>query len=363
MKPYISLALVLAAASGMAFGAATAYTPPVGYISIPLPGTAGASPTRLQVASQGLLPSDTLQYAGVVDSFGSDAGGTYLLDSKGTWAAGDYINSLAAPTFRSHLVEITSGPLIGTLTWVKSTQANKIYTFDDISAALAGASYRVLKAFKVSTLLGTVPTSTVLAGAANIGTADNFLLFDPDLKSYKTFWYKSGGIGGTGWRCDDLTITTPGEAAIHPNDSGMVFVRKQSSDGVLVISGSVKSGVNGVFIRGGAGTVLNIVSVLQPVGQLTPATSGLYTTNPATGVLGAANIGTADNILVFDAAANKYTIFWYKSGGIGGTGWRCDNAAITDPTNYVFPPESAILIQRKNGTNFTWNIPAVVIAP
>ncbi|MGB6220888.1 hypothetical protein [Haloferula sp.] len=364
MKPIIPFALLGAL---FAVGANAAVTDPVGYVTIPLPGTGGGAPQALQVASQQLLPGGSTEFAGVAEGFGSDGSGTFLQDDDGTWAAGDFYNSTDSQ-FTS-LVEITSGPLVGTLTWITGSDVDKLYTFDDISAAGADAGFKVIRAFTVSSLLGDVPTSDVLGGATSISSADNFLLYNSAANAYTTFWYKTGGPGGVGWRSDDGSITNPAESPIHPVDSGIIFVRKQSAGGSLVIAGDVKTGVTDVVIRGGGGTgpsatTLNIVQVPYPVDQLTPDNSGLYTGDPATGLAGATSISSADSLLVFDSATNSYTTFWYKTGGPGGIGWRSDDGSIADPANQALSSTSAILIQRKaSGSDFTWAIPPVTIAP
>jgi hypothetical protein len=131
----------------------------------------------------------------------------------------------------------------------------------------------------------------------------------------------------------------------------------------LVITGAVKTGETQIMVVGGAGkTVLNILSVQIPTDQLTPANSGLYTGDAATGLKGSSSADTADNLLIFDAATNSYKTFWYKNAGlVGGTGWRASGVA--DAENYVISGTKALLIQRQDGSSFTWNVPAVVIAP
>lgn len=361
MKPYTYAFLAAAAACGLAYSAETAYTTPVGYITIPLPGTAGATPQKLQLANQGLLPGDAVAFAGVAESFGSDGGGNFLQDDQGTWSAGAFVTTGSVGSLVSHLVEITSGSLQGTMTWITSSAANKLYTSDDLTAAGAGASFRVLKTFTVASLLGDPPVASVMGGGGNAGTADNLQILDPTTNVYQTFWYKNSGVGGTGWRSAGIANVDVPVTAIHPND-GLVILRKQSGDGSLVISGAVKTGNTHVRVEGNVSTtVLNIIANQIPADQLTFGASGLYTGNESTGLKGGGNAGTADNVLLFNAATNAYTTFWYKNSGVGGTGWRATGVA--DPANSVIPSSGAILIQRKNGTSFTWDVPAVNVAP
>jgi len=354
MKPIASFALLSAVFAVSAYGAAT---DPVGYVTIPLPGTGGGAPQRLQIGNQGLLPGDAFADSGIAESFGADGTGNFLQDDEGGWAAGDYVNGSQV----SHLVEILDGPLAGAMTWITSSEANKLYTVDDISAAGAGANFRVVKAFTVGTLLGDPPEVETFQGGGNSGVADNLLILDPVTNTYTTFWYKDSGLGGTGWRAAGIANDLVASEAIHPND-GLVIQRKQETDGSLVITGSVKTTPTSVRVEGnGASTVLNIVALTIPVDQLTIGDTGLYTGDNATGLKGGGNSGDADNLLIFDATTNTYTTFWYKDSGLGGTGWRA--AGVAEPENFVIPSTGAVLIQRKAGPAFTWNVPAPVIAP
>lgn len=355
MKPIISFAALCA----LAVVANGSTTDPVGYTTVPLPGTGGSVPNRLQIGNLGLLPSDAVQTTGTADSVTA----TYLEDAAGTWAAGDYVNGAAV----SHLVEILDGPLAGTLSWITSTDdsggaGQRLYTQDDLSAAGA-AGYRVVKAFTVGGLLGDPPVASVMGGGTNSGAADNMLILDASTGVYDTIWYKNGGIGGTGWRATSLGTANAGSLAIHPS-SGLVFQRKQSADGALVVTGAVKTTSSDIWVEGDPlTTVLSILSTSFPVDQLTLSASNLYTGDPATGLKGGTNSGAADNLLIYNASTGVYDTIWYKNGGIGGTGWRASSLGTADAGGYVIPGAAAVLVQRKNGNSFIWNAPAVTVAP
>lgn len=255
----------------------------------------------------------------------------------------------------------------GTFTWINGSDTGKIYTYDDISAAGAGASYRIVKPFTISTLLGDVPEPSVLGGASSAGAADNLLLFDSESNTYTTFYYKNSGVvGGIGWRSSFSASSDVRNLAIHPTDSGLLFVRRQTSDGQLIVSGEMKSGVTDILIRGGGGSgpsdeTLNIVQALIPVNRLKLGSSGLFTGDSNSGLLGGASAGTADNLLVYNATTNTYTTYYYKNSGIvGGTGWRSSASASFDESETFLPSNSAILIRRKsNNSDFIWKLPSL----
>ncbi len=371
MKNKLTYSLLLAAAScGVALGQTTAYTTPVGYMTVPIPagGTTVPGQFKLQIGNQGLLPGGGPAYAGAAEAYGVDVTGFFVQDDQGTsWVAGTYGTG---PQY-SHVVEVTSGPMTGSITYIKSSVATKLYTLDDLSGAGAGATFKVWKTFTIASLLGDPPMASVMGGGTNISDADNFLVLDPMTKSYVIFWYKNGGIGGTGWRANTPPLipaisnaNAPG-TSIFPND-GYLIERKQASVGSLVISGAVKPGVTKVRVEGdGTSTVLNVIATQVPVDQIKFKDSNLYTGNAATGVLGSTNISDADNVLIFDADTNKYKIFWYKNGGIGGTGWRVSAVPpiVGLAEDFVIPSTGSVLINRKSGPAFSWTVPAVVVSP
>ncbi|MEO5712859.1 MAG: hypothetical protein ABIT37_05165 [Luteolibacter sp.] len=356
MKTHTYSLFAAIAATGMAFGAETAYTTPVGYMTIPLPGTGGSTPQKLQLANQGLLPNGPA-YAGGGTAAVTFSGNT-LTDTTATF--GTYTNAGT----NSHVLEITSaGSVQGALSWITTNTATSITTADNLSSAGTAATYRVWQAYTMSSLFGNPPAASVLGGGTDASTADNVQILDPTTNTYTSFFYQNAGKGGLGWKSSDSGILTPATYAIHPND-GLVILRKQSLDGALVISGSVKAGATKAVVEGnGTSTVLNILANQLPVDQLTLGASGLYTGNVATGLKGGTDATTADNLLIFNATANSYTTFFYQDSGKGGLGWKSSDSGIVDPTNYKLPATGALLIQRKAGSSFNWTIPSVTVAP
>jgi len=371
MKQKITYSILAAAAAcGMALGQ-TAYTTPVGYITIPILGTGGVGTQKIQIANQGLLPSGAVKYAGVAEAITS----TYVEDTQGTWAAGDYLHAGSLGPMVSHLVEITNGPLQGTMTWITATDdssgaGQRLYTSDDISAAGDTASFRVLKTFDVSSLFGVIPAATVLGGAGTITAADTAQISDP-LGTPQTFWYKNAG-GSTstwGWKASTLpsgvgAVDVP-KIAIHPNDGIMIY-RKQSGNGSLVISGDVKTQNTRVRVEGDTtnASVYNIIANQLPVDSLTISETGLYTGDAATGIKGAGTITAADTIQIWVPASGAFQSFWYKNAGGATSTWGWKTAGpltVPVPDDFVIPSVNAVMIQRKNGVPFTWDIPAVVI--
>src|SRR4029453_18288223 len=61
--------------------------------------------------------------------------------------------------------------------------------------------------------------------------------------------------------------------------------------------------------------------------------------------LGGGGTSTADQILVF--TGTDYDIYYYKTIGIGGVGWRKGGDPGTDASNAVLYPEDGVIISRK----------------
>jgi len=353
MKQSIPFSIAaLFCASGFAT-AEPVYTTPVGYMTVPIPGTGGVGTSKLQLANQGLLPSGPAA-AGGGDSVTFDA--NVLTDTNGNWAPGDFVNGSEV----SHVLEITSeGALQGAMSWIVSTDIQEIETSDDLSAAGAGASYRVWQSYTISSLFGNPPTATTLGGGTDASTADTVQILDPLTGNFTNFFYQNSGKGGTGWKSTDLSITSPASYAIFPND-GILIQRKQSADGELVISGSVKTGSTKIRVEGNnTSTVLNLIANQIPVDQITLGQSNLYTGDPASGLKGGTDASTADTLLVLDASTGNFTTFFYQDSGKGGTGWKSSDLNIAVPSDYVLPSTKALLIQRKAGSAFNWTVPTL----
>lgn len=79
-----------------------------------------------------------------------------------------------------------------------------------------------------------------LNGGTSIGTADNLQFFDPVLGTYQTFWYKNGGVGGTGWRSPGLSNVNAASWVWNPGEDAFIQ-QKGSVDSTLTLTGSPRS--------------------------------------------------------------------------------------------------------------------------
>ena len=130
------------------------------------------------------------------------------------------------------------------------------------------------------------------------------------------------------------------------------MVRRESADIDITVSGSVFEGDAVTPVEAG----FNWKTASIPV-DLTLA--GLFGANNEAGLVGGAHAGQADNILVFNNSGILVT-YYYKSAGIGGTGWRSSISNTIDEANTVIAgPGEMFYINRSGGAafNLTENSP------
>jgi len=236
MKTYTPYSLLLAAiaASGMAFGAETAYTTPVGYY-----GFAGKAGGNLFVPS--LVKSAA--FSGKLTA----ASATTL-----TLAA----NSLTAAAFNegavyaTYYAEITSGPNAGVALDIASNTDSVITLADNIAAlGLVGT--------ETITIRPHVTLKAALAGAeASLNAFSDSATFYAADGSNTTYLY--GADGGTGWSSDFATA----DGNLRPIAPGTGVVLGLLGDVSLTLSGEVKASPTVVMLAAGK---VNIVGPVNPL--------------------------------------------------------------------------------------------------
>lgn len=317
MKTYIPYSLLAAfAACGLAFGQ-TAYTTPVGY-------TSQALVTGFN--NVGLTVHAPTKMAGNLEVVGTGS-------VEDTTVGVDFTVSLGA-TGTLHILEITSGTAIGTVSEISTWTANTITTVDDLSAAgvVPTDTYRIRKAPTLEEIFGTATTGGPLT-AGTSSTAD--LVYVPTgVPNQYTIYFLSGA--GT-FRSVTPNALAPNVPLVYLD--GLFINRKAGGTADLVVTGEVKPEKAG----GRMVTGFNYLGTIHPVGS-TIQNSGLEN------FLLAGTSSTADLIYVPTGTPNQYLLV-FRSGA--GT-WRTvtPNALAPDPLNL----NGAIFIQRKGTTNAPWAI-------
>ena len=313
-------------------------TDPVGFINFNIQGTNGASNGALTFL--GLSFTQPVSYQATFSS----ANGTTLTDSNATWVD-DQFNGANG----SFYVELITGNGTGMTSQITATVAatHSIKTADDLSSFVnANTGYKIRQNWTLGSVFGTGSTLVLNAGTAT--SADEVLVYSSKTQSYTIYYYKSGGLGGTGWRTTSDPSTDQTATPFLPA-AGVVVKRAQSSSLSFPLTGAVKVGQSSIPI----GTGLSLVSNVYPAGNLTLGNSNLISSGFTGGTA-----TSSDEVQIYNSGTGLYTTYYFKSGGLGGTGWRTTSDPSTDQSGVAIPSGESIFVQRnQNRPAFNWTLP------
>lgn len=340
MKPlapsFTSLAAAILFAASISVIAQEATTDPVGFVTSNVAAGTGTD-SKLTFAALGL--TRPVDYQGSAET--ASGGTTTVIDNEAPAGYGIVVTA-STPYF----LEITSGPAAGTTYDISSATGMTITLVQSLAASVApGVTFKIRKHWTLGSVFGAT-NSAGLASGTGASSSDTISIYTG--AGYDVFYYKSGGIGGTGWRSTLSTSVDRQHAIIYPDD-GMVIARKTASMLPVVLAGAVKTGVSSYPISTGLNIVTNPYAAPMTLG-----TSGIYTANASTGLLGGTGASSADKVLLWNGTG--YTTYYYKTGGIGGTGWRSTASTSTPEDGASIPVGSAVLVVRINA-GFNWIIP------
>ena len=337
----LSLFCVAALVAGVSsISAQSVTTDPVGFITLSVFGaTPGNNPAYTFL---GLGFTQPVNYQAALAS----AAGTNLTDSSAAFTANQFSGPAGA-----FYVELTNGTGAGRTSQITGTPtATTITTATDLSSFVtSGTTYKIRKNWTLASVFGADPTAagaSGLAGGSNT-TADQVLVFSASGQGYTQYYYKTSGLGGTGWRS---TASTSIDASSTPflSTDGVLVARQASGNLTFALAGAVKLGPTALPVGPG----FNLLSNVYPAGTFTLATSGLQ----GSGLTGGTNI-TADQVLIFNNTTNGYDQYYFKTSGLGGTGWRSTASTSTDASNTAIPFGASVFINRTNPGSFTWVAP------
>ena len=320
-----------------AFAQTTATTDPVGFITLNVTAGAVGAPAYAHI---GLGLTRTVSYQGTAET--SVGGTTALVDNEATWTDNQF-NGAAGAFF----VEITSGVGVGTTYDIAATTAStKTLTLTQSLAAsvVNGASFKVRQHSTIGSVFG--PANEAGLAGGTLATADQLLIWNG--VGFDTYYFKTSGLGGTGWRSSTSTSADKQSQIIYPED-GLVVKRNPTTPVNVVLMGSVKLGISSFPVSFGYNYLANVCAA-----PLTLASSGLYTADGNTGIIGG-TLATSNQVLVWNGTG--YSTYYYKTSGLGGTGWRSSASTSVDASTTSIPVGAAIVVNRKNGAAFNWVIP------
>lgn len=322
-------AAVFVASSTLAF-ADTATTDPVGFMTV---NVAAGTGTNAALTFSGLGLTRPIEYQGSAET----ANTTTLIDDQAPSGYGITV-SASSPYY----VEIASGTAAGTTYDIASISGTTINLVQSLAGSVtAGVTFKVRKHWTLGTAFGVPPALT--GGAAT--TADTISIYSGS--GYLTYYYKTSGIGGTGWRSTTNTTIDEQHKVIYPDD-GLIISHKAATTVPVVVTGAVKTGQSSYPVLTGLNVVTNPCAA-----SMTLASSTIYNGNNATGLAGG-TATTADTLSIWNG--NGYTTYYYKTSGLGGNGWRSTTNTTVDEAGASIPAGAAIIVKR-NGAAFNWVIP------
>jgi uncharacterized protein (TIGR02597 family) len=322
-------------------------TDPVGFITLNVASPASTGGSAISLLGLGFTQVVTYQ------ATLSSASGNTLTDSNATWSDNQFNGANGA-----FYVELISGTGAGRMSQITSTVAatKSISTADNLSSFVtAGTGYKIRKNFTLSDVFGPNANMSLVLTGGTLVTADEVLLYSTATTQYTTFYYKTSGLGGTGWRSTASTSTPEDTHPLLPTD-GMIVRRHTAgplpntnppSNG-FALAGAVKLGQTALPVVPG----INLLSNVYPSGTFTLASSQLQQSGLAGGTL-----VTADQVLIYNTGTNQYDTYYYKTSGLGGIGWRSTASTSTPADNTPIPFGVSIIIQRINAGSFAWIAP------
>jgi len=356
MKPYIPYSLILAAAScGMAFGAATAYTTPVGYTTNIIKAAYPGGPKN-NIMSLPLVNSAS--WAGTVTSVSGDV--LTLNVGASPLVAGAFNNINAkypGTTVYAYYIESADGywaqiDVSGTNS--VTVEAGAGVNFSD------GEAVTIRRHRTVSDLFGPNNEAGLTAdpgGDFNVG--DNITLID-ETNGGNVILMAAPGILGAGVNTYiDTSYNDADDYPIYP-DQGMQLLRQVTSDLSVTVTGEVHTKPTQIQITTG----IQVRPVVLPT-AVALKDLALFTGNIATGLAGSdsGDLNQADGLTI--VVNGVTTAYFYSTIDLGlGIGWYDDTYAYVNDN--ILPAGAALIINRNNPTNsapFIWVNPAPVIGP
>jgi uncharacterized protein (TIGR02597 family) len=218
----------------------------------------------------------------------------------------------------------------------------------------SGCTYKIYPHWTVGKLFGAT-NNVGLLGSTSSATADTIQIWNLAHQGYTTtYYYKTGGFGGSGWRSTASTSINVSNAVLYIDD-GILIARRGATDVPIKVVGNVKLGSTISTI---ASNAITIIGNVYPAGQAL-ARSGLYTGSATNGLLGSTSSATADNLQIWVPGNQGYTVtYYYKTGGFGGVGWRSTASTSADASTNVIPAGASVLVLRRPGNPaFNWYVP------
>jgi uncharacterized protein (TIGR02597 family) len=344
-KSILITVLGLITSIGYNAAAVDVVTDPVGFITLTAFGTnnsPGANP-YLTLVGLGMTQ--------VPSALGSISGVSGKQVTVGSALTAAQFTPVAGGPNPAYFIEFVGSGVMDDIT---SNNTTTIFTaFDDSGTMTAGATkFKVYPHWTIGTVFGS-QNQAGFQGGANAGVADNVQVWNPNSQGFSVYYFKTTGLGGTGWRSNASTSINTSNTVLYI-DQGILLSRRVTGDVAVKLVGGVKlTNTVSVIVTNGLTFAGNVYPAGLPLG-----TSGLYTGSPTTGLNGGANAGVADNVQVWTPSVQGYTVYYFKTTGLGGTGWRSNaSTSINTATNTIPLGAMGLIVRRAGNPTFNWVIP------
>lgn len=324
MKTYIPYSLILAAASaGMAFGAETAYTTPVGYVTqVVAPKTATSSDTYLSPTL--VQPS---VYAGV------------STNNPSGLSAITFSGSVPTDLGQAYLVEIVTGVRAGWWSTIVSSSATSVTIQDVFPAGLAiGTKVSIRKHSTLKTFLGS--NTAGLVPFDGVSPSDEVQILNPATQVVTTCAYVPSALSGLpdGWF--DLGLSASADNYIIEPGSAIKIKRISNTPISVVSSGEVKL----------TPTEIDVYPKFNWIGTQIGAGGTLAYMNFAAQLIPFDGVRTNSDELQFLSASQTVTPYASLDPSFG-LGVVMGNLATSEPSgNIVFPSGYGAVLKRAAST-------------
>jgi hypothetical protein len=310
MKKLSFSLLAAALATGVA-SAATAYTTPVGYETLPINAGTNYIGVRLHesTVAAGLL---------------AGASGTVLTVAEGV------ADALVAGT--TYILEINSGVagVEGVITLVSTWDAgaNTITTDDNLPAILTGfvgnENFALRPVSNFSSIFGAT-NSAGLTSAASFAASDQIWLYNGT--AFDKYYYAAGAFGQpSAWKTSAGTVVDPDTINLVYTD-GIILISVNGND--LTVTGEVKTGVTRTPLIGAS----NYVGGIYPTTSTIESAFGAANTAQFTS---AASFAASDQIWLYNGSG--FDKYYYAAGAFGQpSAWKTSAGALTDPATVEIP--------------------------
>jgi uncharacterized protein (TIGR02597 family) len=353
MKKYLPYSLILAAAATGMAQAATAFTTPVGYVTLAVPPTGDTN------------IGQPLQRPSAFSGSASSISGATVGIASNSLTADQFVFSSPSQT-NSYYLRVTNGSLAGRTFEVLSNTANSI-TVDTNIQALGFSStttFSITPYWSLNTLFpqgaGVGASVDELEPVAFVSFVD-FSAPGANKSAAATYFYYEGvGLNGSGWYNNDNTAAGKQDnLTIEPFQIAIIRNLENTPKSVT-IAGSVPSTPTESLVFGKTSVNDSYFAVQMPI-DITLGQSGLIASGAVT--TSTDELEPVDLVSVYDETASQFnkaaatTYFHYTGTGLAGTGWyNNDNTAAGKQDNAISLKAGRQILIRKSALG----APAVV---